>query len=336
MIQREALPADQRRFHDAVREIRRSPISGPFIVLLNSSPDLATRVAHLGHYFHARGQVDESIVPMRVRGFIAAVGARALDGAYEWCAWINWALEAGVTQATVDAIREGRPLPPLSQAETLALAVCAELTSGNHRLSDRTFAAALEHFGTRGLVELVATLGYFALIAFPLNAFEIEMTSEQLARRKPFARLPLPPHPGATLAGAPRPPFLEGSPRPAPRIPRVKRIEDVAPADRHFFDRVVRTRGRVAGPFEALLHSPDLADRVAVVGEPLLYGTTIPAPARSLAWLLTAAELDCDYEWAMARAAAQAAGLPAALIDAAGRRQPLPDATADLKVVADF
>jgi len=89
MIQREQLPEDQRRFHDAVREIRRSPISGPFIVLLNSSPDLATRVAHLGHYFHARGQVDESIVPMRVRGFIAAIGARALDGAYEWCAWIN-------------------------------------------------------------------------------------------------------------------------------------------------------------------------------------------------------------------------------------------------------
>ena len=337
MVQREELPADQRRFHDAVKAIRRSPISGPFIVLLNSSPDLATRVAHLGHYFHARGQVDESIVPMRVRGFIAAVGARALDGAYEWCAWINWALEAGVPQATVDAIREGRPLPPLLQADALALAVCTELTSGEHRMSDRTFAAALDHFGARGLVELVATLGYFALIAFPLNAFEIEMTSEQLAKRKPFARLPIPPHPGATPPGAPRPPFApEGPPRSAPRIPSVTRIEDLAPADRHFFDRTVRTRGRVAGPFEVLLHSPDLADRVAVVGEQLVYGAAIPAPARALTWLLTAAELDCDYEWTMARSAAREAGLPAALVDAAGRRQPLPGATADLKVVADF
>lgn len=338
IVQREALPADQRRFHDAVKAIRRSPISGPFIVLLNSSPDLATRFAHLGHYFHARGQVDESIVPIRVRGFIAAIGARALDGAYEWCAWINWAMEAGVPQATVDAIREGRPLPPLPQADALALAVCAELTSGDHRLSDRTFAAALEHFGTKGLIELVVTLGYFALIAFPLNAFEIEMTSEQLAKRKPFARLPVPPHPGATPAGAPRAQFApRAAPRAAPRIPRVTRIEDLAPADRHFFDRVVRTRGRVAGPFEILLHSPDLADRVAVVGEPLLYGTAIPAPARALAWLLTAAELDCDYEWSMARAAAQESGLSAALVDAVGTRQPLPaGTTADLKVVADF
>ena len=337
MIQREQLPRDQRRFHDAVKAIRRNPISGPFITLLNSSPDLATRVAHLGHYFHARGQVDESIVPMRVRGFIAAIGARALDGAYEWCAWINWALGAGVSQATVDAIRESRPLPPLPHADQLALAVCSELTSGAHRLSEQTFSAALEHFGWRGLVELVATLGYFALIAFPLNAFEIEMTSDQLAKRKPFAPLPLPPHPGVTPAGAPRAAFApEAAPRRSARIPVVTSIEDLEPADRHFFDRVVRTRGRVAGPFGVLLSSPDLADRVAVVGEPLVYGKAIPAPARALVWLLTAAEFDCDYEWAFARAAAEEAGLPAALVDAAGRRLPLTGAMPELEAVADF
>src|SRR5215510_7623479 len=80
MIAREALPEDQRRFHDAVRAIRRNPISGPFIVLLNGSPALAARFAQLGHYFHARGQEDESILPLRVRGFMALLGARALDG----------------------------------------------------------------------------------------------------------------------------------------------------------------------------------------------------------------------------------------------------------------
>jgi alkylhydroperoxidase family enzyme len=85
-----------------------------------------------------------------------------------------------------------------------------------------------------------------------------------------------------------------------------------------------------------LLYSPDLADRIAVVGEQLVYGAAIPAPARALTWLLTAAELDCAYEWTLARAGAQAAGLPASLVDAAGRRQSLPEATTELKVVADF
>jgi 4-carboxymuconolactone decarboxylase len=336
MIAREQLPAGERRFHDAVRAIRRSPITGPFIVLMNSSPDLAARVAHLGHYFHARGQADESIVPMRARGLVAALGARALDGAYEWCAWINWALDAGVPQALVDGIREGRPLESLSPEEALVREVCMQLASGNHHLDDRTFAAALDHFGTRALVELVASLGYFALIAFPLNAFEIEMSADQLAQRRPFARLPVPAHPGATPAGAPRAPFPAEPPARSPRIAPIVRIEDLAPADRHFFDRVVRSRGRVAGAFSILLHSPDLADRVAAVGEPLLHGKAIPDPVRALVWLLTAAELDCHYEWALARAAAQAAGLPAALIEAAGQRQALPAAAADLKIAADF
>ena len=104
MIEREALPADERRFHDAVKAIRRRPISGPFIVTMNSSPDLAARFAHLGHYFHARGQADESVVPIRVRSFISLIGSRALDAPYEWAAWVNWALEAGIPQETVDAI----------------------------------------------------------------------------------------------------------------------------------------------------------------------------------------------------------------------------------------
>ena len=108
-VEREALPRDQRRFHDAVRAIRRRPISGPFIVTMNSSPDLAARFAHLGHYFHARGQADESIVPIRLRAFVSLVGSRALDAPYEWAAWVNWALEAGIPQTTVDAIREGEP-----------------------------------------------------------------------------------------------------------------------------------------------------------------------------------------------------------------------------------
>ena len=56
-------------------------------------------------------------------------------------------------------------------------------------MSDATFKAALDHFGVQGLVELVVTLAYFAMIALPLNAFEIEMSAAQLAQRKPFAPL---------------------------------------------------------------------------------------------------------------------------------------------------
>lgn len=177
MVQREQLPEDQQRFHDAVKEIRRGAISGPFITLLNSSPDLAARVAHLGNYFHARGQADESTLSVRVRTFSAIILSRALDGVYEWGAWVGRALEAGVPQETVDAIRERKTPQNLTPEDALVLDVCTQLLTGNHRLSDATYNAALEHFGAQGVVELVANLGYFAMIAIPLNAFEIETRS---------------------------------------------------------------------------------------------------------------------------------------------------------------
>ncbi|HKA45135.1 MAG TPA: hypothetical protein VKF40_24335 [Burkholderiales bacterium] len=190
-VEREQLPEDQRRFHDAVKAIRLRPISGPFITLLNSSPDLAARIAHLGDYFHARDKADESVLSLRVRTFTALVLSRALDATYEWSAWVGWALEAGVPQETIDAIREGRAPQTLTPEDALVLEFCTQLLSGNHRATDATYRAALEHFGAQGLVELVATLGYFAMIAFPLNAFEIELSPEQKKLRNSGER-PLP------------------------------------------------------------------------------------------------------------------------------------------------
>ncbi|MBI4193859.1 MAG: hypothetical protein HY526_02145 [Betaproteobacteria bacterium] len=250
MIERDALPPDQRRFHDAVKAIRRNPISGPFIVTMNSSPDLAVRFAHLGHYFHARGRADESIVSIRVRTFIALIGSRALDGPYEWAAWVNWALEAGVPQDTVDAIRERRPPPNLTAEDVLVTDFCTQLISGNHRVSDATFKAALDRFGVQGLVELVVTLGYFAMIAMPLNAFEIEMSPEQKAKRKPFAPLMVDGEPGTEPKFGRRDlPPITGAAAAKARVPLLAGPEDLAPENQHFLDRVVRTRGWISGIF---------------------------------------------------------------------------------------
>ena len=110
---------------------------------------------------------------------------------YEWSAWVNWAIEAGVPQDTVDAIREGRPPQHLTDEEKLVTDFCMQMISGNHRISEATFNAALAHFGAQGVVELVVTLGYFAMIALPLNAFEIGMSNDQKKLRKPFAPLPV-------------------------------------------------------------------------------------------------------------------------------------------------
>jgi 4-carboxymuconolactone decarboxylase len=323
MIERDALPEDQRRFHDAVKAIRRHPISGPFIVALNGSPDLATRFAHLGHYFHARGQADESVVPIRLRAYVSLVGSRALDAPYEWAAWVNWALQAGVPQQIVDAIREGRRPSGLTEDEALVDRFVAELV-GNARVGDATFAQALERLGARGVVELVVTLGYFAMIALPLNAFEIEMAPAQMALRKPFAPLLVGGRPWDATSTASRPhsPLVRGERK--PRLPLLTTHDDLAPAEQHFLDRVVRTRGWVAPIYQVLLHSPDVAERIASIGEIFLYQSLVPAPTKALAWLVTARALDCAYTWFAGVDAARRSGLDSGLVDALGR-----DAEAD-------
>jgi 4-carboxymuconolactone decarboxylase len=338
IVKREQLPEDERRFYDAVAFIRRRSITGPFITLLNSSPDLAARFAHLGHYFHARGQADESILSVRVRTFVALILARALDGPYEWSAWVGWALEAGLPQQAADAIRERRPPQGLPPEDTLVLEFCTQLLTASHRVSDSTYEAALEHFGAQATVELVCTLGYFAMIAIPLNAFEIEMSAEQKGMRKAFEPLrydtksgtdPYFPKPGTD------PDFGIGR-RAARAIPRFSKHGELAPEHQHFLDRIIMTRGRISEPYQVLLNTPDVAARVAHVGNFLLYETVLPPAVKTLTWLIAARDYDCDYEWAAFVGHAQKAGVPQALIEAIAKREPLPGMSKEQALLLDF
>ena len=336
-IDREALPVGERRFHDAVKAIRRRPVSGPFIVLMNSSPDLAARFAHLGHYFHSRGQADESILPLRARAFVALIGSRALDVPYEWAAWVGWALEAGVPQETADAIREGRAAPNLTAEEALVADFCTQLASGSHRVSNATFNAALAHFGTQGLLELVVTLGYFTMIALPLNAFEIEMSDAQISLRKPFAPLRVQRKSGVD-PDVRRDKLLplSGANKAAPRVALLASHADVAPEHQHFVDRILRTRGTLSNVFQVLLHAPDAAERIAHVGAFFLYESLLPDSVRTLIALTAARELDCGYIWAAHKGEFGTEGLARELVAALERGQLPEGSTSQQKAVYRF
>ena len=48
------------------------------------------------------------------------------------------------------------------------------LASSMEMLATKTFRKALQHFGPQGITELTATIGYYAMLAGVLNAFEVE------------------------------------------------------------------------------------------------------------------------------------------------------------------
>jgi 4-carboxymuconolactone decarboxylase len=81
------------------------------------------------------------------------------------------ALRHGVNQDAVDAIARGAT-PPLRDDERVVHAVARQLVD-NGRVDRATYDAAHELLGDRGIVELVTLCGYYTLVSFTLNAFDV-------------------------------------------------------------------------------------------------------------------------------------------------------------------
>ena len=100
---------------------------------------------------------------------------------------------------------------------------------------------------------------------------------------------------------------------------RLKEVETdkLTPAQRKVYDAIAGgPRGAVRGPFLALLHAPELADRIQHLGELIRYNTTLGRKLSELAIITTAGAVRCQYEWHVHAKIAAESGLAAAAIEA--------------------
>lgn len=95
-------------------------------------------------------------------------------------------------------------------------------------------------------------------------------------------------------------------------------------------------RGGVRGPFNALLRSPELADRTQALGEYLRFNSSLPPRLNEFAILITARYWNAQYEWAAHHPLALKGGLDPKVADelAQGRRPA--SMQADEAIVHDF
>ncbi|UUZ77206.1 carboxymuconolactone decarboxylase family protein [Polaromonas sp. P1(28)-13] len=75
-------------------------------------------------------------------------------------------------------------------------------------------------------------------------------------------------------------------------------------------------RGALKGPFLALIHNPELADKVQALGEHLRFGTGLAQRLLEVAVLVTARRWSCQYEWHAHARLAREAGLNEQIIEA--------------------
>ena len=102
---------------------------------------------------------------------------------FEWFAHAPMAIAAGVPEAAVEDIRQGRA-PRLTDPRAAIVAEVARALTADSRLDDSLYQRALETLGEQGLVELVGVIGYYVLVSYTLNVFEKPLPP---GAEKPFA-----------------------------------------------------------------------------------------------------------------------------------------------------
>jgi len=100
--------------------------------------------------------------------------------------------------------------------------------------------------------------------------------------------------------------------------------KDMTDAQRKVYKEIASgPRGGVRGPFNALLRSPELADRAQKIGEYLRFNNSLPERLKEFAILITARHWTAQYEWHAHHALALKAGLnPQLAADLAQGKRP--------------
>ncbi len=170
------LSAEQKVVWDTVVAGPRKKMHGPFFAWLHSA-ELLSRGQQLGLY--ARFQ---SSLTQRLSELCILMMAAHWKASGEWIDHVPIATKLGVDAGALEALRKGEPAQFSRDDENITYAFAQELLH-THEVSDATYKRAKDLLGERGVLDLVAVLGYYSFIAMTLKAFA--MTPEGVA--DPFA-----------------------------------------------------------------------------------------------------------------------------------------------------
>ena len=151
------------------RRLRNERGAGNAMATLVRHPDLTEIFLPFSTYV-----LFQSTLPPRLRELATLRVAGRRDCAYEWASHLVLARQAGLTEAEIEAAGRGKATDPL---DSLVLAAVDELED-NSTVSDGTWAALGEHLDERQRMDLVFTVGTYALLAMAFNTFGVLPDSE--------------------------------------------------------------------------------------------------------------------------------------------------------------
>lgn len=175
-LSRDEVPPEFREEYDHIQRTRASvePLDEMprTYRLLFHSPRLAVLVARLGEYFRFQSALDPVV---RETAILAT--AREVGSQYEWTHHEHVARRVGVRQEVIEAIRSGRAPMGLPPKEGVFAQVAKEMVRDGG-LSSRTFQAVLHLLGPEQTVDLLALVGFYAMLASVFSAMGLELEED--------------------------------------------------------------------------------------------------------------------------------------------------------------
>jgi 4-carboxymuconolactone decarboxylase len=173
-----ALDVEQRSLYDAIAGGRRAQgpqlfrladaagrLEGPFNAFL-LQPRLGSALQALGASVRYDTGLDD-----RCREIAILVVAAHWRSDFEWHAHEAVGRAAGLGDAELAALREGRHAELAGRESVVARTAAALVTRGD--LDDAEYGEAVSHLGPAGLFELLTLVGYYATLALQLRVFRV-------------------------------------------------------------------------------------------------------------------------------------------------------------------
>lgn len=126
----------------------------------------------------------ESSLPDRERELVTLGVAWITRSDYEWLSHVAYGLHVGLTEADIEAAKQGAESPHWSGRDRDLLRATVQLCK-NYHVDDELWASLSKEFDPRQMMELVYTIGNYMLFSAVLNSFRIppEAGMEKLAEK---------------------------------------------------------------------------------------------------------------------------------------------------------
>src|SRR5262245_46886635 len=160
------LSAEQRAVFASIASTRGGKVPTPFHVLAES-PQLASLTEALGAFCRYR-----TGLPPRLSELAVLITAAHWGAEYEFAVHAPEARKAGISQAVIDALREGKT-PALADEDSRLIHEFATVFYATRDVPDALFEKAVARFGRRRVVELTGLLGYYSGLAMLLRVFRV-------------------------------------------------------------------------------------------------------------------------------------------------------------------